>query len=139
MSHWSRDYIGIPHAPHGKTREGVNCWTLAVLVYGEQLAIQLPAYVGDFVSIDEAAEIEALFAREQGAAHWNEVATPAEFDLAIFRRGRFDTHVGVVVRPGLMLHVVGEDQAKLERYDNGVWKPRLKRFLRHFERLQVAA
>ncbi|NSZ48440.1 C40 family peptidase [Agrobacterium vitis] len=138
MSHWSQDYIGIPHAPHGKTREGVNCWTLAVLVYGEQLAIQLPAYVGDFVSIDEAAEIETLFA-DEAAIRWSEVDTPAEFDLAIFRRGRFETHVGIVVRPGLMLHVVGEDQAKLERYDNGVWKPRLKRFLRHFERLQVAA
>ncbi|BCH63205.1 tail assembly protein [Agrobacterium vitis] len=139
MAHWSQDYVGIPHAPHGIDREsGVNCWTLVCLTYREQFGIDLPTYTGDFVSIDEAAEIETLFA-DEAAIRWSVVDTPAEFDLAIFRRGRFETHVGVIVRPGVMLHVVGEDQAKLERYDNGVWKPRLKRFLRHLERLQVAA
>lgn len=137
--HWSSSYIGIPHSSHGTGRDdGVNCWTLACLIYAEQLHITLPTYTDGYISLDEHAEIASLFEDEAGF-RWREVEVPAEFDLAVFRRGRFETHVGIVVRTSVMLHVVGEDQSKIERFNNGVWKHRLQRFYRHVERLGVAA
>lgn len=133
MTHWSRSYIGIPHSDRGATRDGVNCWTLVCLVYREQLGIVLPTYQDDFVSLEEHREVEALFQGERSRSSWTLVEQPTAFDVAVFRRGRFLTHVGLVVRPGLMLHVTAGGTSALERYEAGQWLPRLQHLYRHVD------
>lgn len=139
MAHWSNAYIGIPHSDRGMSREGVNCWTLVCLVYQEQLAISLPTYQEDFVSLDEYREVEALFHGERVRQTWQLVDQPEAFDVAVFRRGRHLTHVGIVVRQGLMLHVTGGGAVALERYDSGQWKPRLQHLYRHIGSMPALA
>lgn len=138
--HWSAEFIGTPFAEFGRDRTGCDCWGLARLVYAEALNINLPSYSGQYASAQEHAEISALITDAAHSPVWMLVdASPDEFDIAVFRRGRMDTHVGIIVAPGLMLHMAQEDCAKIERYDQAAWKNRLTGIYRHFKRASKVA
>lgn len=138
MSHWSNRYVGTPYHEFGHTFEGVHCWGLAVLVYAEELGIALPTYSGCYVSLEEQAQIAALVNGERSDPVWREVAGARTFDLVTFRRGRLETHIGIVVSPGLMLHVTADDQAKIEHYNTGRWQHRLTGTYRHAATMEAA-
>ena len=60
------------------------------------------------------------------------------FDIAVFRRGKLDSHVGIVVHHGLMIHMVDADCSKVEHYRNGAWGHRLSGVYRHVEMISRA-
>jgi probable lipoprotein NlpC len=122
---WVNAFVGIPYAPFGRARTGADCWGLACIVYREGLGIGLPDYLG-YGGVEEHAEINALIAGAEGSPLWQPRSGVARaFDIAVFRRGRLATHLGLVIRPGLMLHMVDEDRAKVEGYTTGRWGNRL--------------
>jgi probable lipoprotein NlpC len=128
---WSNKFIGIPQADFGRTRDGVDCWGLVDVVYQEELNISLPDYSG-YGSTEELEEISALVDGAKQSPLWVPVQGDAmAFDIALFRRGKFSSHVGIVVRHGWMVHVAGTDQSKLERYDQGRWQHRFEGHWRH--------
>lgn len=131
---WSDRYIGIPYADLGRSLHGCDCWGLACIVYRYELGIILPDYLGTYGSAEEHAEIDALIAGEETSPLWRSVARPEPFDIAVFRRGRLATHVGIIVQPGLMLHMHDDDCAKLADYRGGAWGNRLKGIYRHRSR-----
>ncbi|MBW8322661.1 MAG: C40 family peptidase [Arenimonas sp.] len=131
MTHWSASYIGIPHAEFGYGPDGAHCWGLAVLVYGRELGITLPTYVGCYASLAERREIAALVEGESADPVWSLVAEPRPFDIAVFRMGRYATHVGVVVNETLVLHVQASDQAKIQNFSVAPLKDRLTGLYRH--------
>ncbi|MFE3838893.1 C40 family peptidase [Pseudogemmobacter sonorensis] len=129
---WSDRYVGIPYADLGRTRDGCDCYGLVRLVYAGELGITLPPYLG-YGSVEEHAEIAALIEGARLSPFWQAVDAPAPFDIAVFRRGRLSTHLGIVIRPGLMLHMQDEDCAKIESWRGGVWGGRLTGHYRHIE------
>lgn len=132
-AHWTTRFVGLPYAGLGRSREGCDCWGLARIVYQEELGVSLPEYLG-YTSTEEHGEIAALIAGAQRLPMWVPVTGPAlAFDLALFRRGRLTTHIGIVIRRGLMLHMADEDCAKIERYDGGAWSHRLTGHWRHVD------
>ena len=133
---WTARHVGTPYAPRGSQAAGCDCWGLVLRVYRMELGIVLPAYVGA-ASLAEAEEARALLA---GAASptWRP-ANPAPFAVALFRRGYAPTHIGIVVAPGLMLHMAGEDCAKVESYAHGPWAARLLGHWRHVALQEEAA
>jgi cell wall-associated NlpC family hydrolase len=44
VTHWSRDYVGLPWKFAGRSSEGVDCWGLLWLVYREVLGIPIASY-----------------------------------------------------------------------------------------------
>lgn len=123
---WSNAYIGIPYAAFGRSFDGADCWGLACIVYAHELGLDLPDYLGCYASVDEQSEISALIEGAAASPLWAHRTTmPHPFDIAVFRQGRFASHLGLVIQPGLMLHMVGEDRAKVERYSTGIWARRL--------------
>jgi probable lipoprotein NlpC len=134
MSHWANRYVGM-----GQTEidalamaDGWHCWALAVLVYREQLGITLPTYAGRYTSLEEQAEIASLVDEERDDPVWQVPDVVDAFDLAVFRQGRLETHIGIVVRRGVMLHVTLNDhQPKIEQFDTGRWRHRLTGIYRH--------
>ncbi len=129
--HWSAGYVGLPWADLGRDRSGCDCWGLARLVYAEQLGIDLPSYAGGYLCAAEAAEIDALVRGALDVGPWREVTVAREFDLVLFRRGPYDAHIGIVVAPGLMLHMMGLDAAKIEALSGPQWARRLRGIWRH--------
>lgn len=131
---WSNRFIGLPYAEFGRSREGCDCWGLACIIYREELGITLPDYLG-YGSVEEHREVAAVISGAVDSPLWLPAEGPAQpFDIAVFRRGQFATHVGIVIRHGVMIHVEGEDCAKVASYQTGAWKHRLKGHYRHVER-----
>lgn len=131
---WSNRYIGIPQEDHGRTADGCDCWGLACVIYREELGISLPDYLG-YGSADEHGEIAALIDGAAASPLWVPVEGPAiAFDLAVFRRGRLSTHLGIVIRHGLMIHMLDADGAKLADYRSGPWGHRFAGHWRHHSR-----
>ena len=136
--HWSTGYVGLPWADRGRERTGLDCWGLARLVYAEQLGIDLPSYAGDYLGAAEMAEIDGLIRGALGAGPWIEVTDRAEYDLALFRIGRYDSHIGIIVDRSRMLHMMGRDAAKIERIDGAQWSRRMCGIWRHGSRRTTA-
>tara|TARA_R110000796_G_scaffold45616_13_gene110295 strand:- start:3685 stop:4104 length:420 start_codon:yes stop_codon:yes gene_type:complete len=128
---WSNAYVGIPYANMGRSALGCDCWGLARLVYDAELNITLPAYTEGYASSEEQAEIASLIGQETSTSVWDRVEDPAAFDVLLFRHGRFESHVGIYVHQGVMLHMATDDQSKHERFDQGRWKARLAGYFRH--------
>lgn len=127
---WSNAYLGIPYADMGRDRSGCDCWGLARLVYAEELAISLPAYTEGYVSAEEQVEVASLIGSETRGPVWRKTLMPQPFDLLLFRHGRHESHVGIYVSPGVMLHMSTDDQSKHERLGHGRWG---HRFVMAFE------
>lgn len=132
---WSDRFVGIPYQDFGRGRGGCDCWGLACIIYREEMGVSLPDYLGDYAGVDELSEISALITRDRTSPLWLPVSGPAlAFDLALFRRGRFSSHVGIVIRHGLMIHMRGDDCAKVEGYADGPWSHRFEGHFRHASR-----
>ena len=125
------DYVGLPFAPRGRTREGVDCWGLVVLVYRQILWLDLPSYDDRYTTLDSAERVDraAIIAGERGA--WYEVEAPQAFDVVLFTLGELAAHVGLVVDDGRMLHIQRGACSVIERYDTPKWQPRLAGCFRH--------
>lgn len=121
---WSREYVGIPYADMGRDRSGCDCWGLARLVYSECLSVKLPSYSDGYVSAEEQAEVASLIGHETGAGVWKPVTALVPFDLLLFRHGRHQSHIGIFVGSGMMLHMATDDQSKIEAFGRGRWKSR---------------
>jgi len=133
MTHWSERFVGLPYAEFGRRRDGCDCWGLACVIYREELGVSLPEYLG-YASTEEHGELAAIIAGATTSPLWVPVDGNAiAFDVAVFRRGRLDTHVGIVVHHGLMIHVSRDDCAKIESYRGGVWGHRHTGTYRHVD------
>lgn len=134
------ELVGLPYAELGRSRAGVDCWGLVRLGFAELAGIELPSYVDGYVSTGERAEIATLIGAAQGAPEWAPVLPDAlqPFDVAVFRRGRLDSHLGLVVDPNLsrMLHAAAGHGSRAESFATGYWMPRLVGFWRHRELCQ---
>jgi len=132
-AHWTERFVGLPYAEFGRTRDGCDCWGLACVIYREELGVSLPEYLG-YASTEEHGELAAIIAGATTSPLWVPVDGNAiAFDVAVFRRGRLDTHVGIVVHHGLMIHVSRDDCAKIESYRGGVWGHRHTGTYRHVD------
>lgn len=133
--HWSTAFIGLPYADRGRSRDGVDCWGLVRLVLASH-GIDVPSYAGRYASVQERAEVASLI--EDVKPSWMKVDDPRELDLAIFRHGRLETHVAIVVEPGRMLHVSTGVPSRIESYQDEYWCRRLTGFWRYAWERSVA-
>lgn len=133
MPHWSRDYVGLPWQFAGRSRDSVDCWGLLWLVYRDVLGIEIASYAEETTDAPEREQIASLMAGELVKSPWVDVppGQEREFDMAVFKRAGIDSHVGVVIEPGRMLHITSGTESRVERFDQGRWKPKLIALHRH--------
>lgn len=138
MIHWTNKYSSVPYLDLGRSMAGADCWGLVKLVYENELGITLPSYDGCYASTEERAEIAALVGEAKGNATWHRVhGEPKVFDVAVFRQGRLDTHIGVIVAASKMLHMANGKNAAIESIESGYWQVRLTGIYRHFKRMSA--
>lgn len=126
---WAASYVGLPF---GEGPGEVTCWSLCARVYAEQLGIVLPAY-GE-ISARDLARIARTMGREQLGEHWQAVAAPRAFDVAIMRSGRGGpriVHVGVMVDDHRLLHVEAATAAVVVPISNFGVRHRIAGFRRY--------
>jgi cell wall-associated NlpC family hydrolase len=123
-------FVGIPYVAHGRGYEGADCWGLLFLYYRDVLGMPIPSYsaemqerefhrkdIGPLVD----AEIERL---------WLQIDEPQPGDGVLLRAGRFNSHVGVFLGNGRMLHSEGPDPSVVVRLDDIRLRSRITGFFR---------
>lgn len=131
LPQWAANYIGLPWRAGGRTRDGVDCWGLYRLAATEALGLPLPDHDG--LAWDAGVRAQGIArAAEAFASRFVRVAPGCEQagDAATFRIGGLPIHVGMVLAPGIMLHIEEGQTSCLARYTAAAWERRLHSFHR---------
>lgn len=139
MRQWTNDFIGIPFKALGRDRAGADCWGLARIIYQERRGIILPMLDG-YEHIRDRRRMSDII--EQEAKSWTPIAKDAKaektYDIAVFLMVGEPMHVGIVVRPGTMIHCHEGAGVSVEDYSGPdpqarKWSNRLEGFYRYAE------
>lgn len=136
----TNNYIRIPFKEHGRTRAGVDCWGLACIIFKEELDIDLPLMDIGYQNTKDKASISEMI--KSNYINWDIVEKNEEqaFDMAVFRMLGQPMHIGVVVKPGLMIHCERGSGVYLTHYHKeGQWDRRLEGFYRYAARPSIAS
>lgn len=107
---WSA-FVGLPWQDHGRGNPGYDCYGLFRLAFAAGTGIGLPSHADDYVTVADRAEIAAILADD--LSDWSEVREQRPFDGAVMRI-MGGLHIGLIVRPDLMLHMPREGTSVLE-------------------------
>jgi cell wall-associated NlpC family hydrolase len=122
---WAGRYIGLPFLPHGRDRDGVDCWGLVRLVYAEQFGISLPSMEARYCHGTDRKSISSLINRESGLWRIWKTEEACTGDVIVLRLHGLPLHVGLVLGDGQMLHVERGIDSSIESYDGGRWAARV--------------
>lgn len=129
---WVNKYVGIPFADLGRDFSGVDCYGLVRLIYRDELGIDLPSYVGTYACSDEQAEVAKLLGEAGADGPWRKSDRAIQpFEILVFRQGRFNSHLGIALGRGKMVHVQSADQVKIENFSQPRWRSRLAGHYHH--------
>lgn len=127
------NYIGVPFNQYGSDPEhGWNCWTLCVYVAWREHGIELPSYQGRYSVPLDYDELSALICNESETC-WRELEPGSERpgDVVILRLQGLPIHAGLVIEPGLMLHVHEGIDTVTESYRSLLWRKRVSGLFRY--------
>jgi cell wall-associated NlpC family hydrolase len=112
-------FIGIPYANRGDDFSGCDCWGLVWLFHRAALGHDVPRYAG--YSDADGDDIPRRI--RDGWEGWQPIQRGQERlgDVLALRVGADPVHCGVVLRPGLMLHVLGGAMSCQAEYERGLW------------------
>lgn len=129
--HWSAGYIGLPFLLGGRDRSGIDCYGLARLVLLERAGISLDAAT-EAAAVAPPDQVAAEADRIAAGSPWHPVSGDVrELDVAVFATGVYTRHIGIMVGPDMMLHVVEGTPSCLVRLDAPRWRDRRLGILRH--------
>lgn len=129
MQWWNR-YIGIPFAEKGRTLEGCDCWGLVRLVYQIELGIKLPSYDACYETTQDRDALAKVIAEER-ASRWLHPEKPQAMDVIILNMRGVPMHVGLVTKPGHMIHCAQGIDTVHEKFDTMRWHHNVKGFARY--------
>lgn len=130
---WWNSYVGIPFAEHGRTREGCDCWGLAMLITSEVFGNTLPDL--QYQSVGDLEENHKLYlAAGSLLPGWSEIKKPIKMqsgDIVVLKvQAGLPVHVGIVTEPGWFIHCWRGGNATCERMDSPWWRSRIDSFWR---------
>lgn len=131
--HWSDDYIRTPFVDGGRDRSGYDCWGLVMMVYRDQLGIELPTYGA--VNGQELARIAKVIASAgEDPEQWLPVeGAPKAFDVCIMQWfGKREVgHVGVMIDEKTLLHTEDHTGPMIVPVSHEFIKKRIRFYRRH--------
>lgn len=128
----TNNYIRIPFKEHGRDRKGADCWGLAFILFKEELNIDLPIMDTGYENTKDKMRISELIQSHRVAWDAINIGEEKAFDIAVFRMRGQPMHIGIVVKPGLMIHCERGSGVYLTYYNReGQWDKRLEGFYRY--------
>lgn len=125
------NYVGLPWLERGRDCTGIDCWGLLALFYRDVFGIDLPSFSDDYQTVADHAAVADLMNGNMSA--WREVEAGTERfgDGVLMSIGGAPAHVGIVVKPGLVLHIERGTGSIIESYYGARLKRRVLGFFRH--------
>ena len=131
---WPSEFVGLPYLLFGRTRAGVDCYGLIVLVYHDVLGIE----IAPFAEVAESTlplDVYREFWETHRELAWervdeDHVEAGDVVDLSVLGH----PHCGIVTRPGQMIHARAGVGVRLAEYSRGFFCRRVLGTYRHRER-----
>lgn len=125
LAPWVADYIGIPFLPHGRTREGCDCYGLVRLVLAEQFGKNLPAFAAGYDLGDRVVEARLI---DQGLplVGATKVDLPDPGDIVLMAFVGIASHVGIYLGDGQVLHVAEGRDSILQAVSSPFLRSRIR-------------
>lgn len=123
-------FIGIPYVPHGRDYTGADCWGILYLFYRDVLGVEIPSYVAEMEGKSFDRHGIAPLMESERDIRWKRVQNPVQGDGVSMRVGRMETHVGVYLDRGRLLHSEGPHPSEIVRLDDIRVKSRIAGFYR---------
>jgi len=125
------EYVGIPFKPHGRDRDGVDCWGLVWLIYKERFEILLPSFTEEYDTVNDGILLGELTTSQRDIMPWREVEHEQIGDVVLLRLFGFPMHVGLVVSKRLMINVRVGVNVCIENFRSTAWKKRIEGIYRY--------
>ena len=110
--------VGIPYAEHGRDYSGADCWGIVWLYYRDVRGIVLPDYLDEMSTVDFRRDQIGKVVTRGREEDWQQVADPRAGNVVLMRVGRQESHVGIYLDGGRVLHSEEPgDVSKIERVD----------------------
>lgn len=93
-----KDLLGVPFKVHGRGKDGLDCWGLAIEVFS-RYGIRLPDCW--YESLDDKAEIRG---RLEGSVEYRTLDAEKEPCLLLIRVDGNPNHVAVYIGEGYLIH-----------------------------------
>jgi cell wall-associated NlpC family hydrolase len=100
---WVKNYIGIPFASGGRTREGCDCYGLVRLVLGEVYGVNLPELSDGYNNALCIAETSRLFEEQLPVLSAEKIPEPEEGAVIVIRHEGRPCHLGIYAGGGYVL------------------------------------
>lgn len=124
---WCNVFRRIPYVDLGRSRDGVDCYGLVLLVNREQFGRSLPDYA--YRSSLDPSAVNATISTHL-PHDFRRVEEPVPGDLVMLQILGRPWHCGVYVAPGLMLHVIGHAVSGIDRLGSVRWHRRIRGYYR---------
>lgn len=122
--------VNVPFKDSGREWDGWDCWGLVRKYFKEVRNILLPSYDCSSMSEEAKSKLTSEVDRRDG---WVEVQRGQEIagDIVIIREGRLPSHIGIVLKPGRVLHVNAKAGTCVQKYNDPAVKHRIVAFGRY--------
>jgi sulfur carrier protein ThiS len=125
---WSNNYVGIPFKYKGRTKDGLDCWGLARLIYKNEYDITLPSLSTEYEDNDIARITDLIAQYKEG---WESVSTPSEGDVVLFRIMGSISHIGVAISSTHFIHAREGFDSAVEAFESPYWKRRIVGYFKY--------
>ena len=132
---WHDKYIGLPYKSLGRDTKGIDCYGLVYLIYKNELGISLPKMDLGYLNGLDTREVAPVF--HDGlelfikSGFVKEVNGFKPFDLLLFERNGYLSHIGTCISKDKFLHADLGSASCIERVKHRYWKNRLKGVYRY--------
>ena len=126
---WLNRYVGIPYKPGGRTREGVDCYGLLVLLFANEYGINLPDWNRDWQNLRTRGDhIDAVMHTGQ----WSPLEEPRDGCIAVVAGRRAPYHLGLYFgggvihareETGVLFQMLDEFEQTAGNVTFGWWRP----------------
>ena len=129
---WANKYMIIPFVEKGRSFDGADCYGLVRLIYKNELGIELPDYLGLYESTNDREKLSKIINDESSKKWLNpEKGKEKPFDVIILEMRGVPMHVGIVTKPGYMIHCAKGINTVYENYRNMRWEHKIRGFARY--------
>ena len=128
---WVSRWVGLPFAEKGRG-PAFDCWGLVRAVLIERAGLELPSFTDEYASTLDREAI-ALIVAGQEAGPWRAIEATQARELDVVKLRARSPHIGLVIAPGLFLHVQEDRASSIDRWDGPWWNRRVLGFVRHEE------
>lgn len=126
---FARSAIRVPFLIGGRDYTGWDCWGLVYVAFRDVVGVDIGDYSSEYRASVTYRELAALIDRERPA--WVQVAGKIKNgDVSLYRVGKYETHVGLIVNRRL-LHCESGVNTVLEDLETPVWSKRHVNYYRH--------